>query len=69
VGNLAVQHSKLVAQDGDLDVLVVWLGTEADQPKDASYEEEHEDRGHAGHPASCTSWLLRAAFLCLHPSG
>jgi hypothetical protein len=28
---LAVQHCQLVAQNGDLDVLVVWFGTEADQ--------------------------------------
>src|SRR5882762_5338898 len=67
-GNLAVQHCQLVAQDSDLDVLVVGPGTQVDQPEDASYEEEHEGRGHAGHPASCTSWLLRAAVLCLHPS-
>ena len=45
------------------------LDEAAHQPKDASYEEEHEGRGHAGHPASCASWLLRAAFLCMHPSG
>jgi hypothetical protein len=66
--SLPVQHCQLVAQDGDLDVLVVWFGTEADQPKDSSYEEEHEGRGHAGHPASCPSWLLRAAILYLDPS-
>jgi hypothetical protein len=68
-GNLAVQHSELVAQYGDLDVLVVVLGTQVDQPKDASYEEEQEGRGHASYPGSCTSWLLRADFLYLHPSG
>jgi hypothetical protein len=54
-----------MAQDGDLDILVVGLGTQVDQPEDASYEQEHEVRGHAG----CTSWLLRPAFLYLHPSG
>ena len=68
-GNLTVQHRQLVAQDGDLEILVVWLGTQADQPQDAPYEEEHEGRGHAGHLASCISWLLRAAILSLHPSG
>ena len=31
VGNLAVQHCQLVAEDGDLDVLVIWFGTETDQ--------------------------------------
>jgi hypothetical protein len=31
-----VQHRQLVAQDGDLDILVVGLGTQVDQPKDAS---------------------------------
>jgi hypothetical protein len=34
----------------------------------ASYQEEREDRGHAGYPVSCTSRLLRAVILCLHPS-
>jgi hypothetical protein len=27
--DLAMRHRQLVAQDGDLDVLVVWFGTEA----------------------------------------
>ena len=66
---LAVKHRQLVAQDGDLDVLVVWFGTEADQPEDVSYNEEHDRAGHASHPGRCPSWLLRAAILYLHPSG
>src|SRR2546421_1149941 len=67
-GNLAVQHRQLVAQDGDLDVLGVWCGTEANQPENASYEEEDEGRGNAGHPPRWPSRLLRTAILCLHPS-
>jgi hypothetical protein len=69
VGNLAVKQRQLVAQDGDLDVLVVWFGTEADQSEDAPYKEEDDSRGHAGHLGRCPSWLLRAAILWLHPSG
>ena len=49
-GNLAVQHRQLVAKDCNLDVLIVWSGTETDQPEDASYEEEDDGRGHVGHP-------------------
>src|ERR1700704_863222 len=68
-GNLAVKHRQLVAKDGNLDVLIVWFGTETDQPEDASYKEEDDGGGHAGHPGRCPSWLLRTAILCLHPSG
>jgi hypothetical protein len=31
-----------VAQDGNLDVLVVWFGTETDQPEDVSHNEEDD---------------------------
>ncbi len=65
---MAVQHRHLVAQDGDLDVFVVWFGTETDQIEDASYKEKGKGGGHAGPPARCPSWLLRAAILYLHPS-
>jgi type II secretory pathway predicted ATPase ExeA len=33
------------------------------------YDEKDDGGGHAGHPARCLSWLLRAAILYLHPSG
>jgi hypothetical protein len=65
---LAVQHCQLVAQDGDLDVLAVWFGTEGDQTEDVSYKKESKGGGHANDPGRCLSWLLRAAILNLHPS-
>jgi hypothetical protein len=58
-----------VAQDGDLDVLLIWFGTEADQTENVPYNEEDDRASHAGYPARCPSWLLRAAILYLHPSG
>jgi len=35
-----VNHCQLVAKNGDLDILVVWFGTEVDQPEDVSYKQE-----------------------------
>ena len=64
-----MQHRQLVAQDGNIDVLAVWCGTEADQPKDVPYEEEDDGRSHAIHTPRCPSWLLRGTILYLHPSG
>ena len=60
---------QLVAQDSDLDVLVVWRGTETDQHEDPPYKEKGKSRGHAGHPGRCPSRLLRAVIVYLHPSG
>src|SRR5438128_11343774 len=31
-GRMTVKHRQLVAKDGNLDVIGVWCGTEADQP-------------------------------------
>jgi hypothetical protein len=42
VGNLPVQHRQLVAQDGNLDILVVGLGTDADHSDDLPYNEEDD---------------------------
>jgi hypothetical protein len=67
-GNLAVHHRQLVAKDVDLDVLVGWFGTEADQTQNMPYNEENDRGGYASHPGRCPLWLLRAAILCLHPS-
>src|SRR6267378_8360741 len=58
---------QLVAKNGDLDVLVVWFGTEADQPEDV-VQRGNDRGGHASHPGRCPSWLLRAAILYLHRS-
>jgi len=57
--NLAVQHRQLVARDGDLDILVVRFGPEADQPEDAPYEKK-QDGGRPGPSAHCRSWMPQA---------
>ena len=35
IGNLVLQHCRLVAQGGDLDIPIVCFGTEADQQTSA----------------------------------
>jgi hypothetical protein len=39
--NLAVKHCQLVAQDDNLDVLVVWFDTDADRLQDVAYKEDN----------------------------
>jgi hypothetical protein len=66
--NLALQDRQLVAQHGDLDVLVVGLRADAERAQDTPQDQEtHGEPDQAPSPHA-PSWLLTAMILKLHPT-
>jgi hypothetical protein len=56
-------------ENRDLDVFLIWLGTETHQPNDATNDQEDKRRNHTRHPGRHASSLLRTLIMNLHPTG
>ena len=67
--HLAAEHSQLMAEHSDLDVLLIGRGPEPEQFEEASDDQEGDLKAHPGDPGTCASPLLRCQILSLHPSG
>ncbi len=65
--HLAAQHSELVAQHGDLDVLLVRRWAEPEEVKEPADEQERDRTSHAQDLARITKPLLKAQILTRAP--
>jgi hypothetical protein len=65
--NLATEW--VVAEHGDLHVLLVGCRAKPEEVKEPADEQERDGAAHAGDRDTCAAPLLRGRFLRLHPSG
>ena len=66
---LAAQYGELMAEHGDLDVLLVWGRTGPEQFEQLTNEEEGDRAAHVDDRGRSTAPLVSARIACLHPSG
>src|ERR1039458_6796521 len=66
--DLTTKYGELMSKHGDLDVLVVWGGTDSKQCEQPSNEEEGDRIIHVDDRGRSKGPLVSARIVCLHPS-
>jgi hypothetical protein len=66
---LATKYGELMAKHRDLDVFLVWTGTDPNESEQLSNEQEGYGTAHSGDPGTFAASLVKAAILWLHPTG
>ena len=66
--DLTTKYGELMSKHGDLDVLLVWGGTDSKQCEQPSNEEEGDRIVHVDDRGRSKGPLVSARITCLHPS-